>query len=144
MTRYNLDPSKYGFYYYIGNKKFEVYKFERRTLKGDYLIFNVKGKKIKRKIYYDRNKTPYCRLLKQKSTNIFVFKCDLRNINDLFKYYCDRYCKLADCEHDYIEKYFCDIFTCKEKNKNHFHKVCEKCFKGNIRNINSELMLSSI
>ena len=44
VTRYNLDPSKYGFYHYIGNKKFEVYKFERKT-KGDYLIFNIKGKK---------------------------------------------------------------------------------------------------
>ena len=38
VTRYNLDPSKHEFYHYIRNKKFEVYKFERRIPKVDHLI----------------------------------------------------------------------------------------------------------
>jgi hypothetical protein len=136
--RKNINNKKHVFYQYIGCKQIKVYKFEsiEEKKKFNRLIFKVDGKRVLRKIIYDRNQTPYCRN-PVNNKNEFVFKYDIDKIHNLFKTYCDKCWKLTECENEYCESN-CGIFLCKKKNL-HFHKVCQKCFKANSKKLNESL-----
>jgi hypothetical protein len=123
-----LNPEKYIFYQYAGQKKYNIFSIEtilkfKRGKITEYVKF--KEPSVRRKILYDRERTPYCRDPIKK--NGFVFSCKIKDIKDLSKVHCDICKKFTICELDYSNTQKCKVKKCSS-NYFHFHNSCKNCY----------------